>query len=114
MGSGDNDIILEGTCKEVLVGAGENVLFTGVHAHNENLILTGAGNTELTLIAPYNYLVIEAEKDYAWSGDNLIISFNNKEIIIKDYNPEDITIKVYVDEVDLSTLVPNKEKEITL
>lgn len=111
VGSGDNEISNDGICLKINLGIGNNTVYIFPTSETGAINFSDTGNTTLYLTADENYLVFGYNKDYEWDGNDLVITYNNTaKAIIKNYNPDDTGIKVYVDGSDLAELVPSKEE----
>lgn len=111
VGSGDNEISNDGICLKINLGIGNNTVYIFPTSETGAINFSDAGNTILYLTADENYLVFGYNKEYEWYGNDLVITYNNTaKAIIKNYNPDDTGIKVYVDGSDLAELVPSKEE----
>lgn len=116
MGTGDNVITNYGKALTINIGTSKNMLVTATTSTANVINMPASGSTTLVLNAKKNNLVFGyEEKAYVWDEDDLVIIYNEATTaIIKNYNPRDTEVAVYVDGDDLSTIAPPKGVEIIL
>ena len=114
-GAGDDKITNNGTIDGYINGgAGNDIITTNINSSTDYIVFNnGDGNDTLYLNAAVNnlkFLQKNENKVYTWSGDDLVIRYNNgsDSITIKDYNSSNTDIVVNIDGVNLATLIDKK------
>ena len=113
-GTGNDSIITGKGLKTVYGGIGNDTITTSADSGTSDLCFNnGDGNDTLYLYASSNRLYFSFNIDtitYSWSGEDLIISYNNRHdsITIKNYDPTNSDMNVTIEGINLSTLIPEK------
>lgn len=113
VGSGNNVIDNYGNSVSIVLGAGNNEVKTRPTSIGATVTCAPSGVTTLHFTAPRNYVVLgqpTLSNLYRWEGNDIVITYNNYagEAWVKNYNPENTGIIVYVDDVNLAELVPDR------
>lgn len=124
-GAGNDIIINNGIVSSTIHGdEGNDTIITKVGSSADNIwFKADDGDDILYLNASVNNLhIFNYAGDFVsinnlminWNNDDLIISYNNSKdsVTIKDYNPLNSNIKINVNNINLATCVP--EKPVTL
>ena len=117
-GNGDDIIINNADIEEIIAGKGNDTITTGINSNcNYISFQKGDGKDTLELGASCNVLSFDSninDINCFWSNDDLIILYNNNSdsIRIKNYNPEDTNIDIYLNiqgsDKNLSQYAPDK------
>lgn len=119
-GNGNDTITNNGTVEtHIFGGVGNDTIITGENSSCPRIYFSpGDGDDILYLNAKdnnlwiYDYGVIK----YYWSDNDLVIPYNNgnDHVTIKNYNPDDENVLVFIFGQNLATLVPEKPTTQTM